>query len=107
MNKNLFFNPNQTEFSNGYQRVVWQYGLHIVPPEVSLADVEDGETREGCMQIYDCTMEILADMYNRTEEYTERPRWYTGDYLAWLTTDSKPMKKHSDEYLRYLQKIPQ
>lgn len=103
----MLFDPNQTEFSNDYQLIIWQFGTHIVSPTVSLADVEDEETREGCMQIYDCTMEILTDMYNHPEEYTERPRWYTGDYLAWLTTGSKPMKKHSDEYSRYLQKIPQ
>lgn len=103
----MFFNPNQTEFSSEYQRIIWQFSTHIVPPEVSLADVENEETREGCTQIYDCTMEILKDMYNHPEEYTERPRWYTGDYLAWLTTGSKPMKKHSDEFSRYLQKIPQ
>lgn len=103
----MLFNTNQTEFNNDYQRLIWQYGVHIMPPEVSLADVEDEETREGCVQIYDCTMEILADMYNYPEEYTERPRWYTGDYLAWLINGSKPMKKHSDEFARYLHKIPQ
>ena len=103
----MLFDPNQTEFSSEYQRIIWQFGTHIVPPEVSLADVEDEETREGCMQIFNCTMEILTDMYHHPDEYTERPRWYTGDYLAWLTTSSKPMKKHSEEYLRYMRKIPQ
>ena len=103
----MLFDPNQTEFSSDFQRIIWQYGTHIVPLEISLADIEDEETREGCMQIYDCTMEILTDMYNHPEEHKERPRWYTGDYLAWLTNGNKPMKKHSDEYLRYLQKIPQ
>ena len=102
----MFFDPNQTEFLNEYQRIIWQYGTHIVPPEVSLADIEDEEVREGCMQIYDCTMEILKDMYDHSEEYTERPRWYTGDYLAWLTTGSKPMKKHNDEFSRYMHKLP-
>jgi hypothetical protein len=103
----MVFDPNQTAFANDCQRVIWQYGTHIVPPEVSLADVDDEETREGCMQIYDCTMEILADMYSRTEEYMERPRWYTGDYLVWLINGNKPIKHHRDEFTRYLQKIPQ
>ena len=101
------FDVNQTEFTNDYQRIIWQYGTHIVPPEVSLADVEDEETCEGCMQIYNCTMEILEDMYNNPEEYIERPRWYAGDYLVWLLNKSKPIKHHRYEYERYLQKIPQ
>lgn len=103
----MLFNPNQTKFLNDYQRIIWQYGTHIIPLDVSLADVGDEETRKGCKQIYDCTMEILEDMYIHPEEYKERPRWYTGDYLAWLIADGKPIKHHRDEYLRYLQKIPQ
>jgi hypothetical protein len=103
----MIFDVNQTEFTDDFQREVWRFGTHIVPLEVSLADVEDEETREGCKQIYDCTMEILADMYCHPEEYTQRPRWYTGDYLAWIAAGSKPMKKHSEEFSRYLRNIPQ
>jgi len=103
----MLFNPNQTEFASDYQRIIWQYGTHIVPPEVSLADVDDPETREGCMQIYDCTMEILEDMYRHPEEYNpERPRWYTGDYLTWLVNSNTPIKHHRETFSRYLQKIP-
>ena len=101
----MYFDVNQKDFLSDYQRIIWQYGTHIVPPEVSLADVEDETIREGCMQIYNCTMEILADMYNHPEEYTENPRWYAADYLAWLVTGSKPMKKHNEEFFRYTQKI--
>ena len=103
----MFFNPNQSEFQNDMQRSVWQLGTHLVPPELSLAEIADEETREGCMQIYHCTMEILADMYQHPAAYAEPPRWYTGDYLAWLVTGRPPMKKHRAEFLRYLQKIPQ
>ena len=104
----MIFDPNQTEFLSDYQRIVWQYGLHIVPTEVSLADVDDPETREGCLQVYDCTMEILEDMYKHPEEYSpERPRWYTGDYLAWLLNGSRPIKHHRDNFTCYIQKIPQ
>jgi len=102
----MVFNVNQTKFASENQRIVWQFGTHIVPLEISLADVDDPETREGCMQIYDCTMEILSDMYLHPESYKERPRWYTGDYLAWLVNGSNPMKKHSSEFLRYMQTIP-
>ena len=102
----MIFDTNQTEFINDYQRLVWQCGTHIVPLDISLADVEDEETREACQQIYDLTMEILEDMYNNPDEYTQRPRWYTCDYLAWITNSNKPMKKHEQEFLRYLKKVP-
>lgn len=102
----MIFDPNQTEFAGDYQRVIWQFGTHIVPPEISLADVEDPETREGCMQIYGCTIEILGNMYSSPDDYGESPRLYTGDYLAWLANGSEPMKKHGDKFARYLQLIP-
>lgn len=101
----MIWDVNQTEFISDKQRVVWQCGTHIVPLEVSLADVEDEETREGCMQIYDCTMEILVDMYTHPDEYKERPRWYTADYLVWMICGSRPIKHHSDEYQRFISKI--
>ena len=102
----MLFNPNQTEFTSDVQRIIWQFGTHIVPPEASLADVEDEETREGCMQIYDCTMEILADMYNHPEEYKEHPCWSVGGYLLLAVSGGKPMKKHSVIYADFLQRLP-
>ena len=102
----MLFNPNQTEFSSDYQRTIWQYGTHIVPLDVSLADVEDEETCEGCRQIYDCIIEILEDMYNHPEEYTEIPRLYAAGFLSWIVIGSKPMKRHSNEFSHFLQKIP-
>lgn len=103
----MTLNRNQAEFVSPLQREVWQQGVHVMPLDVSLADVTDSETREGCRQIYDCIMEILADMYEHTEAYSERPRWYTGDYLVWLAAGAEPMKKHAEEYSRYLQRLPQ
>ena len=46
----MIFDVNQTEFVSEKQKEVWQTGTHIVPLEVSLADVKDEETREGCRQ---------------------------------------------------------
>lgn len=103
----MTFDRNQTEFASSLQKEVWQQGVHIMPLDVSLADVTDPETRECCRQIYDCIMEILADMYEHTEVYSQSPRWYTGDYLVWLTSGSKPLKKYTEEYNRYLQRLPQ
>jgi len=103
----MFFNRNQTEFRSDYQQLIWRYGTHIVPPDISLAEVADEQIREGCMQVYECTMEILEDMYCHLEDYEETPRWYTGDYLVWLLNGSKPIKHHLSEYTHYLEKIPQ
>ena len=102
----MFFDRNQSDFISEKQRIIWQYGTHIVPLEVSLADVDDNETREACVQIYDCVIEILTDMYNNPEEYSEHPRQYTGYYLVCLANCENPTKKHSEEYSRYLKIIP-
>lgn len=102
----MFFDRNQSDFISEKQRIIWQYGTHIVPLEVSLADVDDNETREACVQIYDCVIEILTDMYNNPEEYSEHPHWYTGYYLVCLANSENPTKKHSEEYSRYLKIIP-
>ena len=99
----MLFDPNQTEFAGDYQRVIWQYGIHIVPPEASLAGVEDKETRKGCMQIYDCVMEILTEMYTNPEKYKEAyPNGYNAVYLAWLVSGIKvsPFKKDIDAFAR-------
>ena len=101
----MIFDVNQTEFVSEKQKEVWQAGTHIVPLEVSLADVRDEETREGCRQIYDCSMEILTELYENADSYVYTSRWYTGDYLAWLTGSATPLKKHQEEYLRFLAKL--
>lgn len=102
----MIFDVNQTEFESEYQRSVWQCGTHLVPLEISLADVGDKETREGCRQIYRLTMEILEDMYQNPDDYHESPRCYICDYLFWIIGGHPPMKKHEAEFLRYLKKIP-
>ena len=103
----MLFDRNQTVFQSPFQKEVWQYGCHIMPLEISLADVSDEETYAACQQIYACIMEIVTDMYTHPEAYTQSPRWYTGDYLVWLTNAAKPQKKQAEEYKRYLEKIPQ
>ena len=103
----MIFDVNQTEFVSEKQKEVWQAGTHIVPLEVSLADVKDEETREGCRQIFDCIIEILTELYENADSYVYTSRWYTGDYLAWLTGSATPLKKHQEEYLRFLEKLPQ
>lgn len=101
----MTFDRNQTEFTSPLQKMVWQQGVHVMPLDVSLVDVTDPETCEGCRQIYNCIMEILVDMYEHTDSYSQSPRWYTGDYLVWLTSRSKPQKNHAEEYYRYLQRL--
>jgi len=103
----MIFDPNQTDFANDSQCKVWQHGIQIVPPEVSLANIEDEELREGCMQIYQCVMEIYADMYQYSEDYEERPDWYVGFYLLWIANSTTPQKKFQKTFAAFLQRIPQ
>lgn len=103
----MHFDPNQTEFTCDHQRNVWQYGIHIMPPEISLAGIEDKNIHEGCMQIYNCAMEIMTECYINPEEYLEGPGWYLGhDGLMKLTLlGGKLVKRDTDKYLSSLQKI--
>lgn len=102
----MIFDPNQTRFDNEPQHEIWQHGIHLVPLSVSLADVVDEQIREGCRQVYDCTMEILEDMYEHAEAFSVYPpKWYASAYLEWAVTGQRPMKKHSDEYARFLEKL--
>jgi len=103
----MIFNPNQTKFENNNQRDVWKYGINIVPPEVSLADVEDEEIREGCMQIYDCTMEILAYTWNNPDECEGNVNGYAVVYISWILSGIKsaPFKRDVEAFSRYIQKI--
>jgi len=64
------FDPNQQEFTSETHFRVWQKGIHIVPPEISLADVTDEKIRAGCMQIYNCMMEIYTDAWNHPDEWS-------------------------------------
>jgi len=103
----MYFDPNQTEFTCDHQQNVWQYGIHLVPPDISLAGVEDENIRDGCMQIYNCAMEIIVACYNNPEEYSEGLAWYLGhDGLMKLTLlGGKLVKRDTDKYLSSLQKI--
>ena len=110
----MLFNPNQTEFANDCQRRVWQYGINIVPLEVSLADIEDEETREACVQIYKYTMKVLENIWNKpndypkVEEFTECwPALYTVDGFRWLFGFNKTVaNKCKDAFALFKQKLP-
>lgn len=49
----MLFDPNQTQFQNDYQQEVWRIGIHVVPPEVSLAETQDDTVKAGCMEMYE------------------------------------------------------
>ena len=65
----MTFDVNQTEFSSDRQKEVWRVGCAIVPIDISLADITDSETREGCTQIYNWTSEYLETFYNHPEQF--------------------------------------
>lgn len=75
------FDPNQTQFVSDFQREVWNYGIHMVPLTVSLRDIIIPEVREGCAQVYHCTMELLTDIFHHSEEYEQTEPM---DYLLWI-----------------------
>lgn len=79
----MSFDVNQTEFTGDFQREAWKLGIRVVPLEVSLAGIADPETREGCTQVYRCTMEILEDMYLNPSAYSAAQPL---DYVLWVFT---------------------
>ena len=109
MDKILCFDVNQIEFANDYQREVWKLGIHVVPLDVSLADIPDSETREGCTQVYQCTMEMLTDMYMNTADYSlTRPLDYVLFIFTWLTGKRRVpanTKKRKGLYEHILERI--
>jgi len=64
------FDKNQTEFSTPRHKAIWDEGLHIIPLETSLTDIEDPEMREGCGQIYEWAQEYYEAIYTNPEEYS-------------------------------------
>lgn len=103
------FDTNQTVFLNDYQHEVWQIGIHVVPPEVSLADIAEPKMRDGCSQVYSCTMEMLEDMYDNTADYIEtRPLNYIVFAFEWLTCNRRvpnEVQKQKGLYERIIFKL--
>ena len=65
----MIFDVNQTEFASDRQKAVWRVGCAVIPPDVSLADIADAEMREGCMQIYNWTNELLEALYRDSDKF--------------------------------------
>lgn len=62
MENKALFDVNKTDF-NDKNKQLWYLGKNIVPLEISLENIMDNETREGCAQIYFLTKKIISDMY--------------------------------------------
>jgi hypothetical protein len=67
--KLIDFDINQTEFSSEQSKKIWHIGKHILPLEITLANITDHELREGCTQIYQAIRAILSDMYTHPDQY--------------------------------------
>ena len=65
----MTFDVNQTEFSSDRQKEIWRVGCAVIPAEISLADITDPETREGCEQIFGWTNEYLEMLYQNPERF--------------------------------------
>lgn len=105
----MIFDTNQTEFVNDYQRDIWEIGIQVIPLNVSLADIADPDVRTGCAQVYQCTMEILTDMYENTTQYEgARPLDYLLFAFEWTTGIRKVpagVKKNKGLYEHILEKL--
>jgi hypothetical protein len=100
------FDPEQTEFASDYQRRVWNIGVHIVPLDVSLADVTDPETCEACMQIYDFTTDLISDMYENWEDYAPVPvDHYVDRVFEWACTCFTHRTANIDAIFSQLRKL--
>jgi len=85
----LRFDVNQTEFPDEFKKDIWQRGISVLPLELSLTGIDDLETREGLTQIYNFTMDLLWDMYNNSDKYTNIPRNNTERYIRSVMEKSK------------------
>ena len=65
------FDKNQTEFPSDAQYKIWRWGVHILPLDITLpAEVKNtlgDDLAGGCVQMRECLLEIMNDMYNRAE----------------------------------------
>jgi hypothetical protein len=86
------FDVNQTDFPSEFHKEIWNIGRLVVPLDVSLADVTDPETREGCKQIYSYTQDILEDMYKNPDVYPNKRALDTcwGKFDRLVKSDAKP-----------------
>lgn len=65
----MTFDVNQTVFPSPQHQHIWNIGRQILPLDISLADIDDEQTREGCTQIYNWTQKYLETMYQKPEQY--------------------------------------
>jgi hypothetical protein len=66
----MIFDVNQTDFPTPRHKAIWDLGRMIIPLDVSLADITDPETREGCTQIYNWTQEYFKAVYDNPDKYS-------------------------------------
>ena len=62
------FDRNQKEFPSYAHRSIWSNGLLLVPPDISLENMES-EHKEACIDLYRYKTDMFADMYQNPEQY--------------------------------------
>jgi len=87
------FDPNQVDFPSPRHRDIWDEGRRIVPLEVSLEDIDDPETVEGCTQIYNWTRAYFEAIY----EYPERFAGQTPYGMFRLLDDAAECRANADK----------
>jgi len=62
------FDRNQKNFPSYIHRCIWSNGLLLVPPEISLENI-DAERKEAYLTLYQYKTDMFADMYQNPELY--------------------------------------
>ena len=62
------FNRNQKDFSSGVHKWIWGNGLLLVPPEISLENI-NAENKKIYLDLYNYKSDMFADMYQNPEQY--------------------------------------
>jgi hypothetical protein len=74
----MSFDRNQKDFPSLAHRMIWSHGLLLVPPALSLAEI-DGEHREAFLDLYHWMTDMYLDMYGN-------PGAYCIDFAGWDAT---------------------
>jgi hypothetical protein len=76
------FDKNQTVFPSEKHKLIWYFGVLVMPEEISLSDkvkvLIDENLFESCKQMRHFLLHSLRDMYENVENYQIDPQKYMG-----------------------------
>lgn len=96
----MSFDRNQKDFPSLAHQMIWGHGLLLVPPALSLAEI-DGGRREAFLDLYNWMTDMYLDMYGN-------PGAYYIDFAGWdeaLHGQTPAQAKTSSKYHRQKQRL--